>query len=464
MLTMNTLISDRCHVSCLALVALVLHLCSPGALSAQTEECWPQFRGPEARGIANGPNLPDRWSTTENIAWKTEVPGRGWSSPIVWGNRVFLTTAVNRGELETPKKGLYFGGNRPDAPKVQQEYKVICLDLSSGKKLWEQSVHQGPPQGPIHIKNSFASETPVTDGERVYAYFGNLGLFCFDLEGRSVWSKRFEPRVMRNGWGTAASPVLHGDHLYIVNDNDVESYLLCLDKRTGKEVWRVVRDEKSNWSTPFIWRNAQRTEIVTAGTDKVRSYDLNGKLLWWFTGMSKITIATPYESQGLLYVSAGYVNDPNRPLYAIRAGASGDISLGPDQKSNKFIAWCLPKAAPYNPTTLIYDGWLYVLYDRGMMSCLQPATGEIMYEREKIPEGKHFTVSPWAYNGKIFCLNEDGVTFVLRAGKKFEILHTNRLADDEMCMATPAIVGDRLLLRTEKSVYCVRQAASSSKR
>lgn len=431
------------------------------ALSGQAHEHWPQFRGPEARGIARGTNLPDRWSATENIAWKTEVPGRGWSSPIVWGDRVFLTTAVNLGELEAPKKGLYFGGNRPDAPKVQQEHKVICLDLSSGQMLWQQSVHQGPPQGPIHIKNSLASETPVTDGERIYAYFGNLGLFCFDPEGRPVWSKRFEPRAMRNGWGTAASPALHEDHLYIVNDNDVESYLLCLDRRTGKELWRVARDEKSNWSTPFVWRNDRRTEIVTAGTDKVRSYDLDGKLLWWFTGMSKITIATPYENQGLLYISSGYVNDPNRPLYAIRPGASGDISLRPDQTSNDFIAWCQPKGAPYNPTTLIYDGWLYVLYDRGMISCLQPGTGEPAFERQQIPEGKHFTSSPWAYDGRIFCLNEDGVTFVLRAGNKFELLHTNKLADDDMCMATPAIVGDRLLIRTGKRIYCVRRAAES---
>jgi len=380
------------------------------------------------------------------------------------GNRVFLTTAVNRGELETPKKGLYFGGNRPDAPKVQQEHKVICLDPSSGKELWKQSVHLGPPQGPIHIKNSFASETPVTDGERVYAHFGSLGLYCFDLEGRSVWSKRFEPRPIRNGWGTAASPVLHGDRLYIVNDNDEESYLLCLDKRSGKEVWRVVRDEKSNWSTPFIWKNDRRTEIVTPGTGKVRSYDLEGKLLWWFTGMSSITIATPYADKGLLFISSGYVNDPKRPLYAIRPGASGDISLATDQTSNEFIAWCRRQAAPYNPTTIVYHDWLYVLYDRGMVSCFRASTGEPAFERERLPDGKHFTVSPWAYQGKIFCLNEDGVTFVLRAGDKFELLHTNKLADDDMCMATPAIVGDRLLLRTSKRIYCVRQPALASAR
>ena len=448
---------DRYHFLWLSLVVQVLWLGLPGAVFGQTGEHWPQFRGPEARGLAIGPNLPDHWSATENIAWKTEVPGRGWSSPIVWGNRLFLTTSVNRGDLEEPKKGLYFGGNRPDAPKVQQEHKVLCLDISSGKLLWEQSVHFGPPQGPIHIKNSFASETPVTDGERVYAYFGNLGLFCFDVEGHPVWSRPFEPRPIRNSWGTAASPVLHGDHLYIVNDNDEESYLLCLEKRTGKEVWRTVRDEKSNWATPYIWQNKGRTEIVTPGSDKVRSYDLEGKLLWWFTGMSKITIATPYESQGLLYVSAGYVNDPKRPLYAIRPGASGDISLAPDQTSNAFIAWCQPTGAPYNPTTIVYDGLLYVLYDRGMLSCFRPDTGEPVFERAKIPEGKHFTTSPWAYQGKIFCLNEDGITFVLRAGSKFELLHTNQLAEGDMCMATPAIVGDRLLLRTAKRIYCIRK-------
>ncbi len=437
-----------------------LLLCWQGELPGQTQEHWPQFRGPEARGVASGGNLPDRWSATENITWKTDLPGRAWSSPIVWGNRVFLTSAVNLGELESPQKGLYFGGNRPEPREVEQEYRVFCLDISSGTMLWEQTVHRGTPSSAIHLKNSFASETPVTDGERVYAFFGNQGLYCLDLEGNSVWSKQFEPHATRNGWGTAASPVLHGDHLYIVNDNDEESYLLCLDKRTGKEVWRVDRDEESNWSTPSIWQNDRRTEIVTLGTDKVRSYDLDGNLLWWFTGMSKITIATPYADKGLLYVSSGYVNDPHRPLYAIRPGAAGDISLEPDRTSNQFIAWYQPTAAPYNPTTLVYDGRLYVLYDRGLVSCFRSLTGEPLFEQERLPEGRHFTVSPWAYDGKVFCLNEDGVTFVLRAGDKFELLHTNQLADDDMCMATPAIAPGRLLIRTSARVYCVRQPAS----
>ena len=296
-----------------ALALLILLLCSPDGLLGQSLEHWPQFRGPEARGVADEPNLPEHWSATENVAWKTELPGRAWSSPIVWGDRIFLTTAISSEELESPKKGLYFGGNRPEPREVEEERGVVCLDLQSGKVLWKQTVHRGEADTPIHLKNSFASETPTTDGERVYAYFGNLGLYCLDFEGRPVWTKPFEPRATRNGWGTAASPVLHEDRLYILNDNDDESYLLCLDKRTGKEIWRKVRDEGSNWSTPYIWQNDLRTEIVTLGTDKVRSYDLEGNLLWWFTGMSTITIATPYADDGLLYVSSGYVRDPPAP-------------------------------------------------------------------------------------------------------------------------------------------------------
>ncbi len=404
--------------------------------------------GREARGIADDRNLPDRWSATENVAWKTDLPGRAWASPIVWGDQVFLTRAVASDELEAPEEGPVFWRQSARSCAVELQYQVTCLALSSGDKVWERTVHQGTPNNPIHLKNSFASETPVTDGQHVYAYFGNQGLYCLDLQGKPVWSKPFQAQATRFGWGTAASPVLYEDHLFIVNDNEEQSYLLCLDKRTGEQVWRIARDEGSNWSTPFIWQNDQRTEIVTLGTDKVRSYDLEGNLLWWLTGMSSITIATPYVDHGLLYISSGYVGDRHRPLYAIRAGASGDISLQPEQVSNEFIAWCQPTAAPYNPTTLVYEGRVYVLYDRGLFGCYHAQTGQPLFEPQRIPQGRHFTASPWACNGKVFCLNEDGVTFVFRAGDDYELLHTNKLADDDMCMATPAIAGDRLLIRT----------------
>lgn len=433
------------RIICILLIATV----------AEGQDNWPQFRGPGARGVADGSSFPDRWSATGNVAWKADLPGRGWSSPVVWGGRVFLTTAVNRGESEPPKKGLYLGGNRPQPPASVHEWWVYCLDLESGKALWAEKVHEGPPPTAIHIKNTYASETPVTDGERVYCYFGNVGIFAFDLDGKRVWEQRFEPRPTRYGWGTAASPALHGERVYLINDNEEASWLLALDKRMGKEIWRIERDEKSNWSTPYVWENSRRAEIVMPGTGGVRAYDLDGKELWSLKGMSGITIATPFAEGDLCYVTSGFVGSRLRPIYAIRPGASGDISLSWGQPSNASIAWCQPTAAPYNPSTLLYQDRLYALLDRGMFSAYDARTGVPLYERERIPEGRAFTASPWASDGKIYCLDEDGVTHVLRAGDTFKCLHANRLADDDMGMATPAIVGGRLLIRTSARLYCI---------
>ncbi len=425
---------------------------------------WPQFRGPGARGVCEGPEgqLPTHWSATKNVAWKTEIPGRGWSSPVVWGNRVVITTVVNTGTSEEPKKGLYFGGNRPTPPESLHQWKVLCLDLESGKILWERQVHEGVPETARHLKNSYASETPVADASRVYCLFGNLGLFCFDWNGNELWKHEIKPHKMRFGWGTAASPALYEGRLYLVNDNDEESYLLALDAETGVQVWRTPRDEKSNWSTPFIWKNSLRTEIITAGTGKVRSNDLEGQLLWELEGMSSITIATPYAVGDLLYLSSGYVMAPFKPIYAIRPGATGDISLPAGETSSQWIAWCQPKAAPYNPSTLVYRDRLYALYDMGLFACFDAHQGTEVYSRQRIPRGRAFTASPWAYDDKIFCLNEDGVTYVLQAGDEFKLLHTNSLANDDMCMATPAIVEDRLLIRTAARVYCIRQGADAA--
>jgi len=436
---------------------LLICLVAPSQSHPATEDSnWPQFRGPNAAGVSANPNLPDKWSTTENVAWKTDLPGRSWSSPIVWGDRVFLTTVVNTGQSEPPKKGLYLGGDRPLPPKSEHLWKVLCLDLATGKVQWEKTVHQGVPPTAIHLKSSYGAETPVTDGQRVYALFGNLGVFAFTLEGEEVWAKRIEPRKTAFGWGTASSPVLHDGRLFIVNDNTEQSELFALDALTGKELWRVDRDEKGSWATPFIWENGQRNELVTPGSRAVRSYDLDGKLLWSFSGMSNIAIPTPFVGDGLLFVSSGYVGDKLRPLYTIRPGANGDISLKPDQTANDFIAWSNPTAGPYNPSPIFYDGRLYVLYDRGQVSCFDAKTGKTLYDRQILPKGLAFTSSPWATGGRIFCLNEDGVCFVLAAGDKFEILHTNKLADDDMCMATPAMSGDRLLIRTATRLYCIR--------
>ncbi len=444
------------------LAKLLMNRLAVGALAllfssraGQAADGWPKWRGPDGSGVAQGTNLPDTWSATEGVFWKRDIPGRGWSSPVVWRDRVFLTTVVNQGETEEPKKGLYFGGNRLEPPKTVHQWKVFCLDLATGEVRWERQVHQGLPTGPLHVKNSYATETPATDGQRVYCYFGNLGLFCFTLDGEPVWERRVATHPTRFGWGTAASPALAGERLYLVNDNDDESYLVALETRTGEELWRVDRDEKSNWATPFVWRNELRTEIVTPGSGKIRSYDLDGKLLYELGGMSSIAIPTPIAADELLYVTSGYVLDKRKPLFAIRPGASGDISLGEDETTNEFIAWCQPKAGPYNPSPIVYDKYLYVLLDGGFLACYNATMGEEVYAKQRFPRGGWFTSSPWAYDGKIFCLNEEGATSVVQAGPEFKVLQTNELADDDMCLATPAIVGDKLLIRTTARVYCI---------
>lgn len=436
-----------------------LFVCNVGVLLASVSlsaDSWPQFRGPNSTGVASsGQGLPDRWSAEQNVVWKADVPGRGWSSPVVWGDRVFLTTVVNSADTEPAKKGLYFGGNRPEPPQSDHQWIVSCLDLKTGSSLWQKTVHQGVPQTSIHVKNSFASETPITDGQHLFVVFGGVGIYCFDFEGNQIWQHPLKPVKTRYGWGFAASPIIDENRLYFVNDNDEQSYMLALNKKTGEEEWRVERDEKSNWATPYLWRHSKGAEIVVPATGKVRSYDLDGKELWALSGMSSITIATPYVHDGLLIVSSGYVGDPKRPLYAIRPGARGDISLQAEATKNDSIAWSQPTGAPYNPTTIAYEGIVYVLHDRGMMAAYDAATGEEVYSKTRIPKGRAFTSSPWAYDGKIFCLNEDGETFVIQAGSEFKLLHTNKLDENDMGMATPAIVGDLLLIRAGPHLYCI---------
>lgn len=427
-------------------------VCLTTAFCASAGDNWPQFRGPGANGfVADDPRLPEEWSTTKNVKWKTDIPGRGWSSPVVWGNRVYLTTVVSAEPVEKVKKGLYFGGERP-APKDEHRWVVCALDTETGKIVWEKEVHRGAPPLSRHLKNSYASETPVTDGQLIYAYFGNVGVFAIDSKGKLVWEKRFDPVKTRYGWGTAASPVLHQGRLYIVNDNDDKSWLMALDKKNGKLIWQLDRQEKSNWATPFIWENGKRTEIVTPGTQRVRSYDLDGKLLWEFGGMSSITIMTPFTRHGLLYITSGYVGDQKRPAFAIKPGASGDISLKQGEKSNEYIAWFWPQLGSYNPSPLVYGDILYTLYDRGLFAANDARTGAEIYGRQRISTDiGAYTASPWAYNGKIFVLSEDGDTYVLQAGPEFKVVGKNTL--DELCMATPAIARGSLFIRTENKLY-----------
>ena len=440
---------------------------------------WPRFRGPDANPTSANARLPEKWSKTENVEWAADIPGRGWSSPVVSGGRVFLTTVTTDGKSKVPQTGTEYSNeylaelskqglsqaevlkrlNERDIEmpeEVQVHYFLYCLDLKSGAVNWKKEFHSGRPPGGRHRKNSFASETPVTDGKNVYLYVANLGLYAFDLKGKQVWHTPLEANPIYLEFGTGASPVLHGDQLIIASDNEKQQFLASYDKRTGKQLWRTNREvgpkgRRSGWATPFVWTNPARTEIVTIGPTEAVSYDLEGKELWRLGGMSATPIPTPFAHEGLLYINGGR----GALLFAVKPGASGNISLKQGERSNEFIVWSEPRAGTYLPTPVLYDGGLYALTETGILSRFDAKTGKLTYKTRIDPAAGFFTSSPWAYNGKIFCLSEEGKTFVIAAGEKFELLHANPLED--MAQATPALVGDRVLLRTERTLYSLRR-------
>jgi outer membrane protein assembly factor BamB len=467
--------------------ALVIALTLAAGLARADGASWPQFRGPEANPVGESSRLPDRWSTADNVEWKLDIPGRGWSSPIVTGGKVFLTTVTTDGASKLPQTGTDFSNDYvaelskqgvPDDQIVEKlkardieephevtlHYFLYCLDVDDGRVLWKQEFHSGRPPGGRHRKNSFVSETPVTNGKRVYVYVANLGLFAYDLKGRQVWKAPLEAYPIYLDFGTGGSPVLHGDQLVIVSDNEQQQFIAAFDKQTGRRRWRTERQLKqkdgpprqSGWSTPFVWSHKLRTEIVTIGPTTAVSYDLLGKELWRLSGMSVAPVTSPFAYGDLLYVDGGQ----QRPLFAVRAGAAGDISLPEDKTDSASVAWSVPRAGTYIPTPVAYDGALYVLYDKGILARFDAKSGAMTYKERLDPEGANFTSSPWAYGGKVFCLSEEGKTYVVAAGPAFKLLGTNPLGD--LAMATPAIAGDRLLLRTEKTLYAIRQRRSLS--
>jgi outer membrane protein assembly factor BamB len=443
---------------------------------------WPGFRGPNAMPVSDNAKLPDRWSRTENVEWVAEVPGVGWSSPVVWEGSIYLTSATSDKAMKEPSLGTDFSNDylaELEAQGLSQEemnrrlyerdrempheleigLNVYCYDLESGKKVWEQQVYQGHPPGGRHRKNSFASETPVTDGENLYAYFTQVGLFAFDRTGKRVWSAPLPALPTIRDYGTGASPALHGDLIFILNDNEEESFLAAFDKRSGKELWRTARRfetrRKTGWSTPFIWENALRTEVITVGPGAVISYGLDGKELWRMDRMARVSIQSPFAWNGLLFVASGSSGEDDKPIAAVRPGGSGDITPKEPENKNDYVVWYNRTAGgTYLPTPIIFDRALYVLYEKGIFARYDVETGERVYRSRIAPGAAAFTASPWAYNGKIFALSEEGDTYVIEAGETFRLLGVNSLGD--FAMATPALVGDRLLLRTQSRLYSIR--------
>jgi outer membrane protein assembly factor BamB len=467
-----------------ASAVLVLSL----TLAATASGNWPKFRGPNAGVVSDDPKLPDTWSPTANVAWRLPIPGFAWSSPIVWGDLVFVTTVISDEPRPTPDldpnsvANPHTGGQTGQKPQAKQyRWVLYAVDVASGKVRWERELHQGLPESTKHSKNSWASETPVTDGKHVYVYHADAGLFAVDYSGKLVWSRPFRmptptgtervagspvleaggtPRTITAGtllgMGQAASPALYRDRLFISADSEPGQWLLAaFDARTGKELWRVVEPKKKEaygWSSPFVWAHEQRTEIITAGNNRVRSYNPDGQLLWELEGMSLNTTPTPFAAHGLLFVSSGYPADPLRPIYAIRPGAKGNISLGPDDTSSAHVAWSQRTAASYMPSALVYGDYYYTLYSQGFLTCHDARTGRQIYGRQRIAIGAGaFTASPWAYNGRIFAASEDGDVYVIQAGPGYKLLGKNSLG--EMILATPAIAEQSLFVRTAASLW-----------
>lgn len=443
----------------LALLTLLLF-----ASSSLSQDTFTRFRGNDATGVAeDDPRYPTTWDTEKNVQWATKIPGWGWGSPIVWRDKVFISAVHSENEYEKPKGGLYLGGGRGEPPNTVHYWMVYCLDIESGDLLWKREAHSGKPVVGRHPKSTYAAETPVTDGERLYVLFGDLGLYCYDFDGKQIWKHMVDPKKTMRDYGAAASPVLHGNQVIYTYDNEEESYIAALDKTNGEVRWREPRDEKTTWGTPFIWEHAGRTEIVQTGKKENRSYSLDGELLWHFNGkMSVLTIPSPFVIGDTLYITSGYFQDPKRPVYAIQPGAEGDITLKQGETSNEFIKWSLEKMGPYNTTPIVYMNRYYTLLDRGMLTCHDATSGEIIFDRVRFPRGASFTASPWAYNGKVFFLSEDGRTFVITPGdeiseedgkKRLKVDQVNDVND--LCITTPSPAQGKLFLRTATTVYCI---------
>jgi outer membrane protein assembly factor BamB len=413
------------------------------------DDDWPRWRGPNNDGMARG-EAPVQW-TEKNIAWRATIPGRGFSSPVLWGDRLFVTTAVPVGdEPAMPAEGGSGRRGPGGGAGAGREHKfvVLCLDRKTGKSLWERTATTSTPHEGYHARyGSFASNSPITDGKHVYAFFGSRGLYAYDLDGKLVWKKEFSPMRMKLQFGEGVAPVVDGNALYLKFDQEQGSHLLALDKNTGNQLWRAERDEMSSWSEPLVVTHGGRKQLVVSATSKVRSYDpATGKVIWEAAGLGANVIPAPVTANGLVYVMSGF-RDPN--LLAIRLGREGDLT-GADA-----IVWKNDRGNPYTPAPVLHDGKLYLLTDSGMLSSLNAATGESYYKQQRLPKAYSFKASPVGAAGKLYLATEDGDVVVVRMGEKSEVLATNSFPD-ETFIATPAIAGGSIYLRGQNTLYCVR--------
>jgi outer membrane protein assembly factor BamB len=422
---------------------------------------WPQWRGPAGQGVSDEASLQSEWTANRNVAWKTAIPGRGHSSPIVWGSRVFLTTAVEGEVLPGASAPIHYIQEDPNKPPEKflhpdsmganrkHTLRVLALDLESGQVLWDRLAYEGPVFDDRHKAGSYASPTPVTDGTLVFAYFGSEGIYAYDFAGNLKWKADLGD-IATLGMGVSTSPVLYKNLVILQCDeeNGEKSFITALDASTGQPVWKTPRKVQVSWTTPVLVEANGRTELVTNGSELIVAYDpATGRERWRAKGVESNAIHTPLAGRGLVIFTAGY---PAKKVIAIRPGGTGDIT-GTDR-----IVWTYDKGSAYVPSPILYGDYLYLLTDAGIVTCLDVKTGAVQYEGGRPPEPAKFMGSPVAWGGHVYLTSLDGDTFVLKAGPKHEVVRTNTV--DEPVFASLAPSQGRVLIRAVGHLYCIRSA------
>jgi outer membrane protein assembly factor BamB len=426
---------------------------------------WPSFRGPDGTGVADGQQPPVTWDLKEgkNVRWKTPIPGLGHSCPVVWGNRVFVTTAVSGDPNQKIRIGNY-GDVDSVNDKSKHTWQVLCLDRDTGEILWTRTAHEGVPKIKRHLKGSQANCTPATDGTHLIACFGSEGLYCYDFAGKLLWQRDLSTLDssfaidQEYEWGFGNSPLIHEGLVILQCDLSHDSFIAAFSVETGDKVWSTPRDEIPSWSSPVIWRNARRVELVTNAAQYARGYDpKTGAELWRLAKKSEVTIPTPVCGKDLLFITSG--NRPIQPIFAIRPGASGDISLSEGQATNSHIAWSKMRGGPYMPTPILYGPYFYTCSNAGVLTCYEAATGKEVYKERISGGGDSYTASPVAADGRLYFTSEQGQVRVVKAGPEFELLAVNPL--DDYVMATPAISQGCLFVRSQHFLMALGKKAES---
>ena len=429
---------------------------------------WPQFRGPHAAGVADGVLLPETWDAARGtgILWKRRIPGLAHSSPVVWGDQVFVTTAISSRPDATFKPGLY-GDGAASEDVTSHRFQVLSLDRRSGEVQWARTAYEGAPREKRHIKATYANSSPATDGNYVVAFFGSQGLYAFNTSGKLIWKRdlgRFDVGAYDAPdyeWGTASSPILFEDLVIVQCDQQKGSFVMALRLKTGETVWRAEREELPSWATPTVYQGPGGAELVTNAPNFIRGYDpRTGRELWRLGRSSKITAPTPVFDGNLIVVMSG--RRPNAPIFVVKAGARGDITLQEKATSGGNVLWTRERSGSYMPTPMIYRGYLYVLKNEGILACYDLASGEQKYET-RIPQvGSGFSASPVAADGKLYLSGEDGDILVVKAGPEFELLTRNPMG--QPLMATPAISKGMMFVRGERELFAVGRGPASASR